>query len=188
LRRLTVQRLFATQPVRVQVSCGAACDVRTVMHHPDGFVTAAGRTLLRAGTTRIGLSREIEARRVRIVVHAGAPGGHRTAAATVRVRVMPRRSLPVPRPLGVHALRRGREIVVRWHTARPARRAFFLVEGRPRRRERSAEVVDFTRGGGRRRFSLRLEPRHPGRVRWVAVVAGSIDSGRALRPVLASVP
>jgi hypothetical protein len=184
------QRLFETQPVRFDVSCDAACDLRAVMHEGPGFAGAAGRTLLRAGTARIGLGRSSERRRrMRIVVHASAPGGHRTATRTVRVIVIRRPSLPVPRALGVHAVRRGGAIVVRWHTARPARRAFFVVEGRRRRHAgRSPDAVDFTTGRGRTRFALRLRPRHPARVHWVAVIAASIDNGRARRPVLASVP
>jgi hypothetical protein len=101
-----------------------------------GDTAATAKALPRAGTTEL-LLRRYDARlgssRVRVVVHATAPGGHEAAAATFRVRAITRRPPPVPKLLGLRVRRRGPAIVVSWHTAIPARRVFYYVDA-PRAR------------------------------------------------------
>jgi hypothetical protein len=88
----------------------------------------------------------------------------------------------------VRVTRRGAAIVVSRRTARRARRAYFLVEARTRRdrRVRDHRALGYENGAGRRRFKVRLRPARPGAIRWVRVMAGSLDAAR--RPPSVFVP
>jgi hypothetical protein len=90
---------------------------------------------------------------------------------SIRIRVARRRALPVQRPLDVTARRRGEVIVVRWHTAAPARRQLFFVADAGRLR-----TLKIVAGRGRTRFAARLRPAGDARVRFVVVAATSMDS------------
>jgi hypothetical protein len=109
------------------------------------------------------------------------------------VLVIRRPPFPVPAPLDVRVVRRGRSIVVSWRTASPARRAYYGVIGLRLRRLTVASLSDpgafgSVQGRGRTRFTVRLRPRHPAKVHWVAVYSVSRDRGHAPRRVLVRVP
>jgi hypothetical protein len=128
---------------------------------------------------------------VRVVARATAPNGRRIASASQRIRIVERPPLPVPRPAGVRARRRGDSIVVSWRTAAPARRVVFGVMGRRnRRRGREFPLLDalgYRFGRGRTRFQVTLRPRRPERVRWVALYAQSRDRERLRHIVIVRV-
>jgi hypothetical protein len=105
------------------------------------------------------------------VVHATAPGDDRTTVRSVRIRVTRRPALPVERPVRVTARRRGDAIVVRWRTAAPARRQYFIVASGDSR------TIAAVLGRGRTRFTASLRPREGADVRRVFVAALSADSG-----------
>ncbi len=188
LRAPRFQRLFAEQSPRVVARCDSACDLRAIAIEPSGNrgdplsqTQSRRRSRLRLGGVPSGTAR--------VVVHAAAPGGDRTTARSLRIRVERRRALPVQRPLGVTARRRGDEIVVRWRTAEPARRQFFIVAGQDRRdriETGAPGTLRFITARGRRRFAVRLRPPASLRVPLVVLVATSRDSG-AERHVLAKV-
>jgi hypothetical protein len=187
LRAPRLQRLFAAQPPRVIARCDGVCDLRAIEVQPDGdrgepvSQTVNGRSRLRLGGVASG---ELE-----VIVRAAAAGGGPTTARSLRIRVERRPALPLRRPLGLTARRRGDEIVVRWRTAEPARRQFFIVAGQGRRDSLETGLPNTLRwveGRGRRRFTARLRPPPSVRVPWVVVVATSHDSG-AERYVLVKV-
>jgi hypothetical protein len=186
--RLTVhrsapQRLYDSQPLRLDVSCDRACDLRTIVKpggHLDGVTRlGGGRRSLDLGET--ALLQPGEARRIRVIVRASAPGGGATVERTRFVRVIRRAPLPVRRPLDVRARRRGGSILVTWRTAAPARRQWFFVSAHEARRPSEEFVVIGNnarrRGGGRTSFAVRLRPDRPERLRWVAVVPEGFDAG-----------
>jgi hypothetical protein len=194
--RLTVrtagrQRLFRLQPLPVAATCDRACDLRAVVAGggTDGAsLRDAGRAVLRVDRTGGEPPRPLTGR-LRVIVHATAPGGQRLARVSAVVHVRHRRSLPVPPPLDLRARRRGNAIVVTWRTAFPARRAYYYVAGRRTRRAQPSDpgAVDLVDGNGRRRFSVRLRPERPAAVRWVAVGAVSLDRDVEERSVLVRV-
>jgi hypothetical protein len=110
-------------------------------------------------------------------VLAAEPGGTAIARKSVRVRAVRRPPPPLLRPLDVRARRRGDRIVVSWRTAGPARRMQFAAFGQRTRKLRTIETsaADLVAGRGRTRFTARLHPDRPARVRWVTVHAASRD-------------
>ncbi len=185
LRAPRRQRLFANQPLRVVASCGGPCDLRASARGP--WPTGTGTwTRLRAGSAAVALGpiegiRRGKPRMVRVTMHATAPGGRRTAVRTLRVRVARRAPLPLRRPLDVTARRRGDVIVVRWRTAAPARRQWFLVAGQAKGVDVEPAfpgTLAYVRGRGHTRFTVRLRPSARFRVPWIVVVATSDDSSR----------
>jgi len=70
---------------------------------------------------------------------------------------------------------------VSWRTATPARRAGYAVEagrrGRRRPGPRDFGAYGGVEGRGRKRFTVRLRPRHPAAIRWVRVTGYSADRG-----------
>ena len=188
LRAPRVQRLFAAQSPRVVARCATACDLRAIVLGPrqdrssQFSQTVDGRRArLRLGGLRPG--------KVRVLVHATAPGGGSTAVRSIKLRLERRPALPLQRPLGVTARRRGDDIVVRWRTAEPARRQFFIVAGQDRRDRIETGLpgtLRFVTAGGRRRFTARLRPPSSVRVPWVVVVGTSYDTS-AERHVLVKV-
>lgn len=182
LRAPRFQRLYASQSVRVRARCEAACDVRATVLGPRGSSGDVIMTRLRRGafSLRPGSVDAInpgKPRRVRVVVHATAPGGGETTERSLRVRVARRPSLPVRAPLRVTARRRGDEILVRWRTRAPARRQSFIVAGHAGPGvDAEAGALVFLNGGGKRRFRVWLQPADPDRVRYVTVFAQGHDS------------
>jgi hypothetical protein len=184
LRAERVQHLFPSQPVHVTARCDRPCDLLGRVRGADPVAT----TLPVAGSAELELPRssifeveESRSGRLRVDVSAAEPGGRTAARASVRVRVVRRPPLPLRRPLDVRARRRGDAIVVRWRTARPARRMYFSVFGHRSRRIRGVDTsaTGFARGRGRTSFVARLRPDRPRRVRWVTVFAASLDRQRS---------
>ena len=184
LRAPRFQRLFASQSPRVIAGCDRRCDLRAAVIDPQGsrgdVVTwtrrRAGRRPLTAGSVDVVPRRG--SRIVKVVVQASAPGGGRTTMRRVRIRVARRPALPLRPAVGVTARREGDDIVVRWRTAAPARRQFFVVAGQVRedRLEPGAlGALKFLPGRGRSSFSIRLRPASD-RIPFVAVVSFSADS------------
>jgi hypothetical protein len=180
------QRLYAAQPVRMRVGCDRACDLRVALSGRGSDLTAVTRSLARAGTVNLRLQRwdgrspKAGRQRVRVLVRATAPAGHEVVPVSRSVLVVARPALPVPALGDVRAVRRGRSIVVTWHTASAARRVYFLVYAQHGRRLTSASFRDrkairLVRGRGRTRFRVRLHPQHPDRIRFVRIDASSID-------------
>ena len=183
--RVTVepgQRLYPSEPVRARVRCSAACDCARSCG-PRGGDEA--RSFTRRGSHVIGVGtvtglRPGTRRRVRVVVHATAPGGRETAVRSLRIPVIGLRSLPLRAPRDVEARRDGAAIVVTWRTAQPARRQTYIVIGERRRApdggfDPSAYALED--GGGHTRFRVRLRPTDPDRIVTVTVFVESYDSG-----------
>jgi hypothetical protein len=153
------------QGLALPFRCSAACDVRAAV--PDDVF--GRRSLRAAGSGLLKLEAEdypILLRRpdsVRVEVISGAPGA-RTATrrgATAKLRVP-----PVPRLLGITAVRRGkRQIVVSWHTDRPLRDATILGGASTNRTPIEPVLDNSVKGAGRTRFQLSL--RASGRGRYV---------------------
>jgi hypothetical protein len=175
------QRLYRYEPVRVLVRCKTECDLRATVIGPRG--SDGGRALTRRppGTHTIAAGtvdglQPGQRRRVRVLVYASSPGGHRTAIRSFRIFVTGLRSLPVRPPRGLAARRQRGSIVVTWRTGAPARRQRFFVFGQ-HGRNGTAEAGAFVvrDGAGRTRFAARLRPLDPDRVRWVSVFAVGYD-------------
>jgi hypothetical protein len=65
---------------------------------------------------------------------------------------------------------------VRWRTRAPARRQSFIVAGHARpEADAEAGAFVFRNGRGQTRFSVRLQPAEPDRVRYVTVFAQGDD-------------
>jgi hypothetical protein len=189
LRAQRSQRLFASSPLRVRVRCDRACDIYATVRGSGSAVTAslshAGRLALRLQrgdrirTTRHRQTIQARRGRLRVIVRAAAPNGHRIATRSRTVRVRARPALPIARPTGVRARRDGDAITVTWRTAGPARRTQFIVEPRHSRHRHPSDTgllaTQFVNGRGRTRFRVRLRPQQPRAIRWVAVTAISPD-------------
>jgi hypothetical protein len=182
------QRLFASQAPAVAVRCAAACDLRASLRWPDGDSGAITRTLRGRRTVRLQLAAPDDDAhrrlRVRVLVTATAPGGHGRVTVSRHLVVVRRPAPPVAAPLGVETQRRGRLIVVTWHTAFPARRMFFYVVAR-RTRAISGDPsgAKAIRGRGRSRFRVRMRVRDPQAVHWVWVIPFGVDNGETPAPV-----
>jgi hypothetical protein len=182
------QRLFTSQGLKVQVGCAAACDVRATLRSRDRGAAAITRTLRAGRAANLELAAPgLEAQRrvrVRMLVTATAPDGHRRTTISCHIVLVRRPTPPVPAPLGVRARRSGRSIVVTWHTAFPARQTIFsVVVGRSRQRPSGTEVV---RGHGRTHFRARVRPRGAGPIRLAWIAAFGLSGGRT--PPITVVP
>jgi hypothetical protein len=183
------QRLFPADAPRVTARCDRPCDLRATVLGPDGSDGFIALTRLRAGRVRLAPStvdgiQPGRPRMVRVVVHATAPGGHRTTVRSLRMRVARRPAPPVQTPLGLRAKRSGKAIVVTWRTAAPARRQFFIVQARTARTDGEPSdvgAVAVRYGHAHTRFSVRLRPQRPSRFRWVAVFGQGRDGGDSAR-------
>ena len=104
---------------------------------------------------------------VPVELTAASPGSRVTTTRHVRVPVTLRRSLPVPKPLGLRASKDGHDLIVTWHTSFGARRTAFIV------RAGGDDVVPlaskYVNAAGRRSFRVRLK--HAARARRVSVTA-----------------
>ena len=192
LRAPRTQHLYRSQNPRVTATCAQACDLRASVVAPRESAMTLVETLRAGRSARLLFESFEPAEAVRVVARATAPGGRASTRATVRVRVIERPALPVPETLDVRVRRRGRTIAVSWRSASPARRTYYLVEGR-RRRGGNFDVTDLGTirirlGRGRTSFHARLRPRRPARVKWVAVTAYSLDGPPPGDPLIVEVP
>jgi hypothetical protein len=174
------QRLRAGDPLVVRARCDGPCDLRvSARRGRRGPVTAVGSA--RLGDARehtLRLRRGFGGRIVRpgggpmsVTARACAPGGTRSRTATARARVAARPVAPPPEPIGARAVRRGREIAVRWETRRPAH-GHFEVAGLKRPGGRTdPRTSNFLNGAGRLRFRATLRLRPGDQVDWVRVTA-----------------
>jgi hypothetical protein len=140
----------------VPFRCSAACDVRAAV--PGEVVgqrslQAAGSGLLKldADENQILLRRPDS---VRVELVSGAPGA-RTASRSAKTAKL--RIPPVPRLLGITAVRRGKEILIRWHTSRPLRDSTILGAASAKRAPKDPVPDNEVKGKGRTRFQLSVD-------------------------------
>ncbi|MDA0161426.1 hypothetical protein OM076_14205 [Solirubrobacter ginsenosidimutans] len=152
--------LKSDSPLRLRVTCDAACDVYAQVAGQEESNTST--SLAAAGSRRIALSpnrRPLAPRKggkLRIILRSGAPGAHRATARTLTLNV---RRAPIafpPRALGVSVALDGDDLVVRWHTATPASPDRYSVwavddQGEP------VTSTDLRHGPKRTSFEARLE-------------------------------
>jgi hypothetical protein len=162
----------------VPFSCSAACDVRAAV--PDEVfgrrsLRAAGSGLLKlvADDYPILLRRPDS---VRVEVVSGAPGARTAARRMVAAKL---RVPPVPRLLGITAVRHGKRILVSWHTNRPLRYAEILGGASAERAPKEPVPDDSVKGAGRTRFQLSL--RASGRARYVQLYLNYAPDGTQRR-------
>ena len=157
-------RIGRIQQVRhglvVPVRCSAACDVRaSVPGYATGEVSVRGPG---GGQGRLRIDAEfrpIEVRRpgsVPVRVLFGPPGAHMASARTVVARLRPS-SPPVPRIVGLKAVRRGRDLLVRWRTERPLRGADLVLQATATRSPRSEISGTTLASDGHRSFQRWLD-------------------------------
>ena len=99
---------------------------------------------------------------MRVELVSGAPGARTATRRTVTARL---RVAPVPRLLGITAVRRGKQILVSWHTNRPLRDAEILGAASTARAPKEPVPDNSVKGAGRTRFQLSV--RASGRARYV---------------------
>jgi hypothetical protein len=185
------QRLFPSQPAKVTVTCDRACDLRGASPRSQRATGGFGTGRLRhAGKTVLSVDpgysfRRGPAPRVRHVgVNACVPRGNTSSFSTLDVPVTPRPPFPTPKPLDVRVTRRGRSLIITWHTAEPARRALFGLVMWDRSR---GFVNDLGRGSlegrGRTRFRLVAKPEELHSVRFVELYAISVDTSDQVKRV-----
>jgi len=138
-------------------SCSAACDVRATVP-----VSVSGtRSLPAAGSGSVPIvpdSGPISLRRpdsVPVEVLTGPPGARAFATRTITAKLRPP---PIPRFLGLTAIRRGRGIAVSWHTDRPLRNASVIVVASKTRATGDPFFGKTVEGRGRRRFHVNVDP------------------------------
>ena len=143
------------QGLAVPFRCSAACDVRAAV--PDDVFgrrslrgAGSGLLTLRADEYPILLRRPDS---VRVEVVSGAPGARTATRRTVTARL---RVPQVPRLLGITAVRRGKQILVSWHTDRPLRDASIIGGASTGRAPKEPVPDNSVKGAGRTRFQLRV--------------------------------
>ena len=137
--------------------CSAACDVRATV--PDGI---SGRHSLRAaGSGRLKILPDYDPIMLRrpdsvpVQVLAGAPGVRTVARRSVTAKLrVPR----LPRFLDLKAVRRGKKIVVSWHTDRPLRNASIIAVSSDDKAFEDPFFGSTMEGEGRKRFRLTVDP------------------------------
>ena len=137
--------------------CSAACDVRATV--PDGI---SGRHSLRAaGSGRLKILPDFDPIMLRrpdsvpIQVLAGAPGARTAARRSVIAKLrVPR----LPRFLDLKAVRRGKKIVVSWHTDRPLRNASIIAVASDDKAFEEPFLGSTVDGEGRKRFRVNVDP------------------------------
>jgi hypothetical protein len=196
------QALYFRDPLIVDATCAAACDLRATVAPrarprsgalPGAALGAGGRTTPGRVRLRLAPAAGHLAPRgggsLRVVVRAAAPGGAAVSRSSIRVRVRRRTPPPFQRPFDVRARRAGDDVLLRWRTPGPARRMSFIAFGRRTRGKRfparELAPLAWRNGRGDRRFRLRL--RGARRARWVVLLASSDDpptrSARIVVPV-----
>ncbi len=137
--------------------CSAACDVRATV--PDSV--SGTRSLPAAGSGRVRIVPTLDPIMLRrpdsvaVEVLTGPPGARTAAARTVTARL---RVPPLPRFLGLKAIRRGRHIAVSWRTDRPLRRASVIAVASDTRALGDPFFGTSVEGEGRRRFRVNVDP------------------------------
>ncbi|WP_028067144.1 hypothetical protein [Solirubrobacter soli] len=116
----------------LRVSCSAACDIDAQLEGRPPI--AASVSLAKAGSDRLVFSpydRPLVPRgggKVRIVVRSSAPGARTVTVRTLSLTLRRAKILYPPRVLGLTLARDGDDLLVRWHTAKPARpRDYFVI-------------------------------------------------------------
>ncbi len=136
--------------------CSAACDVRATV--PDG-VTGT-RSLRAAGSGRLKLMPDFDPimltrpDSVAVQVLTGAAGGRAATSRSVTAKL---RIPDLPRFEGLTAVRRGKRIIVTWHTARSLRRASVIGIASPTRAPADPFFGSVVEGKGRRHFRMKLD-------------------------------
>jgi len=137
----------------VPFRCSAACDVRATV--PDGVVGT--RSLRAAGSGTLKLLPDFDpimltrADSANVQVLTGAAGGRAATSRNVKAKLrVPR----LPRLEGLAAVRRGKKIVVTWHTAGPLRRASVVGIASSTRALADPFFGSVVEGKGRRHFRL----------------------------------
>jgi hypothetical protein len=92
---------------------------------------------------------------VPVQVLAGAPGARTAARRSVTARLRVPRLPPL---LGLSAVRRGKKIVVSWHTARPLRDASVIAVSSDDTAFEDPFFGSAVEGKGRKRFRLSVDP------------------------------
>ncbi len=158
-------------PLTLAVHCSSACDLRArVARHQD--VDAQG-SLPSAGTAQLRLTPLYEplapAKRgpIRIDVLSGPPGAAKAQRTTLRLSLRRIPAPPLPRILGLTAVRHGAVIDVRWRTDRPAGKNVSFLVAAQTSRGREPLAYHLLRGRGRTQFRVVL--RHATRARTVLI-------------------
>ena len=118
-------------PLILRVTCDAACDVYA--HITGDEETTAALSLPAAGSRRLELrstDHPIVPRgggKVRVVLRSSAPGAHRATARTLTLDLRRARTVYAPRVLGLTVTLDGKDLVVRWHTAKPGNPRYYSV-------------------------------------------------------------
>jgi hypothetical protein len=120
------------EPLALRVTCDAACDVYAHIAGEEEISTAV--SLAAAGSRRLELrpiDHPIAPRgggKVRVVLRSSAPGAQRaTTARTLTLDLRRARTAYAPRVLGLTVAVDGKDLVVRWHTAKPAAPHYYSV-------------------------------------------------------------
>jgi hypothetical protein len=125
----------------IPVTCSAACDVSATMGHFQ-----ASGSLTRGGTLRLTIvgSKIAPAKpgAVTVRIAAGPPGARSARVRTIHPVLRRVPDPPLPKLLGLTAMRQGSKLVVTWHLDRPAKQLRFFLTGLDPSRESSigAEV------------------------------------------------
>ena len=140
----------------VPFRCSAACDVRATV--PEGV--SGTRSLRAAGSGRLKLLPDFDPimltrpDSVAVQVLTGAAGARAATSRTVTAKLrVPR----LPRFEGLAAVRRGKRIVVTWHTASPLRRASVIGIASPTRTPADPFFGSVVEGKGKRHFRLKVD-------------------------------
>jgi hypothetical protein len=140
------------------------CDLRAyVVSGRDRGRGAASGSLDGAGSTRLAIKPPVDAHlappsgsSARVVVHGYATDGRAFVTRTVPVELRRKPVRPLPRLLNLRAVRRGRSVVVTWHTDKPARRVRFEAVQQLSGRRDGPVTPKSVLGRGRRSFRVRL--------------------------------
>lgn len=168
--------LDAEDPLRVPVTCSAACDVR--LQRVGRADSEALLSLSQAGTRTLkvdpagGPIAHLRRGPIRFRLAAGPPNGParvRTVSFTLRRRPVP----PAPRVSGLTAVRHGAKVVVSWQTDRRVAGVHFVVATTRRRSEQGVPVALGTPLSTGRTFSLELSSSRRARWAYVQYVSGS---------------
>ena len=166
--------LRAEQALELPVHCSAACDVAVTVEGElvaTAYVSlrAAGNTTLVAHPDLMALA---PARRgpVRLDVRSGAPGAAVAQQRELTVTLSRAKHKPGPHVGDATAVRRGDDVVVRWHSGRTADPESFLVAGGASRDFASTTALGDDAAGRHGRYSARIK--QAAGVRYVTVLAG----------------
>jgi len=167
--------LAGDEPLRVPISCSAACEVRVDL--PEHFSETVSFALSRAGKELVAidalLSPIAPVRRgpVRVRLRVSAPGARSATERIESVTLVRKRGSGPPQVRGLEAVRHGSRVDVSWRSVGEAEPDSFLVLGTP---SRVIDVAGLTsadaKPAGKGRYTARLS--RAGDVRYVFVFAG----------------